>query len=167
EAVIDRDVPGQGIENPLLRFDGENRPPTGHRLGPFDRMDPDIGATIDREDAVAKMLTPHSQEARYQCDSLAGVGRRFKDIVTDAKSHPVFGNVTVEAIDDQRATFRSGEDKRDRSGGMTHPGVPTANARHTDHAGQHWPRQFCWRPHTLCSRRLDGLSPFARYFPAA
>src|SRR5947208_2006164 len=65
EAVIDRDVPGQGIENSFLRFDCQNRPPSCHCLGPLDRMDADIGAAIDRDDAVAKMLTPHPEQA---CD---------------------------------------------------------------------------------------------------
>src|SRR5216683_3639042 len=83
-------------------------------------MNPDIGAAIDRDDAVAEMLTPQAQQTCHQGDFLARVGRRSEDLIADAKSRPVLVDVTVEAIDDQRAVIRGGEDKRNRSVRVTH-----------------------------------------------
>ena len=56
EAVVDRDIAGQRTVDALLGLERQHDAPAGHVLRPFDGVHADIGAAIDRDDAVAMML---------------------------------------------------------------------------------------------------------------
>ena len=113
EAIVERDVAGQGIKDPLLRLDRDDRPPARHVARPFDRMDTDIGAAVDHPDAVAVMLAPLIEEKHRHIDLFRVERRVFEDLDADAIDVVGAGDMVVEAIEDQRAVARRSEDETD------------------------------------------------------
>src|SRR4051794_16396910 len=62
EAVVDRYVAGQSIEDALLSFDCDDTAPTGHALRPRHGMDTDVGATVYRDHTLAEMLAAQAKQ---------------------------------------------------------------------------------------------------------
>src|SRR5665213_931269 len=84
EAIIYRDISRYRIVHTLLRLDRYHAAPTGHRSCPFDRVHADIGAAVDRHDAVAVMLTTQFEQFERQFNLWWIVGGRLKNLVADA-----------------------------------------------------------------------------------
>ncbi len=100
EAVVDRDVAGERIIDPLLGFDRQHRAPSGHELGPFDGVDTDIGAAIDRDDAVTMMLAAKHEQVGHQLD-LGGIeAGLFQDLEAHAVAAIGVDHAIVETVDD-------------------------------------------------------------------
>ncbi|CCE01876.1 conserved hypothetical protein [Bradyrhizobium sp. STM 3809] len=111
EAVVDRDVAGESIIDPLLRLDRQHRSPAGHRLGPFDRVHADIGPAIDRHGAVAMVLAAHREHAHRELHLARIEGSRIQDLVADAIASVGIDHAVVEPVDDHRAVIAGGQNE--------------------------------------------------------
>ena len=100
EAIIDRDIAGQRIIDALLCFDGEHRSPTRHCGGPLDGMNTDIGAAIERHDAVAVMLAAKAEQIDRQLDFRRVERGGLEDLKTDAVAALRIDHAVVKPIDD-------------------------------------------------------------------
>ena len=111
EAIVDGDVAGQRVINPLLRLDRDHRAPARHCGRPFDRVHADIGAAVDRDHAVTMVLAPQGQQFERNLD-FAGIERGR---VEDLKSHAIAAvggdHAIIETIDNHRSMAGRGHDK--------------------------------------------------------
>jgi len=69
----------QRIVDALLRLDRNDGTPAGHRGRPLDRVDPDIGAAIDRHHAVAMMAPTQFEQLHRDLDFPADRRRRPRE----------------------------------------------------------------------------------------
>jgi hypothetical protein len=102
EAVVDGNIAGERVVNPLLSLDGDDRSPAGHGNRPLDRMHADVGAAVDRHHAVAVMVTPYLQKLDDELDFSWVEGSVFQELIADADFLARRGHMAVEAIDDHR-----------------------------------------------------------------
>lgn len=120
EAVVDGDVAGEGVVDPLLRLDRDHLAPAVHAFRPFDRVHADIGAATERDDAVAEVLAPQAEQRQRHLD-LGGIERRgLEDLETDADAVVLVHHPVVEAVDDHAAVVRCSEDEGDLALGIGH-----------------------------------------------
>jgi hypothetical protein len=110
ETVIDRDMAREGIINPLLGLDRDDRPPTGHLPSPTDGVGSDIRAAIDRHDAVAGEPSPQIEDHRANGNFTQLVGRFIQDFEADAEP-TVLAHLIVEAVNDHRSMIGGRQDE--------------------------------------------------------
>ena len=119
EAVVERDIAGQRVEDALLRLDRDHRAPTGHRPRPFQRVHADIGAAVDRDHPVAEMRSPCREQARCDTDLEWFVDGVDQQLVADPVS-AFAGAVVVKSIENHRAVLGRGQHEADLPGRVGH-----------------------------------------------
>ena len=75
-AVVDRDISRQRIVDAFLSLDRDDRAPARHRGCPFDGMGPDIGAAVDRHNAISMNAPPRFKQLQRQLDVHRARGAR-------------------------------------------------------------------------------------------
>src|SRR5262249_47192757 len=109
EAVIDRDVTGKSIVDSLLCLDRDDRSPSGHRDCPFNRMDADIGAAVDRHDASSMNSTTGFDQLQREFN-LDGIERPcFEQLVAYPRARMGSAHAVVEPVGDHRAVIGCGQ----------------------------------------------------------
>ena len=113
EAVVERDIAGERVIDPLLRLDRDDAAPPGHVARPLDGVNADIGAAIDDPHAVAKQPAALVEEKRAEIDLFRLECGKFQRLRADAIEIAVGQPVFVETVEDQRPVARRSEDERD------------------------------------------------------
>ncbi len=120
EAIVDRDVTGECIVDALLGFEGQHHAPAGHVLGPLDGVDADIGAAVDRDNAVAVMLAAYIKQFEHQVD----FGRIIRGCVQELKADAICvgrsGEMLVKSVQNERAVVGSRGDECDLARRLWH-----------------------------------------------
>ncbi len=98
EAVVDRDIAGKRVVDAFLRLEGQYRAPAGHVLGPFDGMDPDIGAAIDGRDAVAITDPAQIERMDEQIDFIGVITAPLQELQADTAALVGIGQVLIEPV---------------------------------------------------------------------
>ena len=113
----------------FLRLDGDDDAPAGHVPRPLDAVDADVGAAIDRDDAVAIAAAAQIEQREQQCNVGRIVGGVLEELETDTEAGIVRPPIFVKAIDDHRAMFGRGQDKRELTRWIGHwAGAASADA---------------------------------------
>lgn len=105
KTVVDCDIAGERVIDALLRLDCQHRAPSGHRTRPLDRVDADIGAAVDRHDAIAIMPSANSEQIDRKLHFVRVEAGLLQDLEADAVTLRRIDHVAVESIDDHRAVI--------------------------------------------------------------
>ena len=106
EAIVDRDVAGQRIIDALLGLERQHDAPAGHMLGPLDGMDAEIGAAVDRDDAVAIIPGGADRACSQQSDLVRVVRGLVEELKSGAVGHVGPDDVLIEPVHDEGAVIR-------------------------------------------------------------
>ena len=120
EAVVDRDVAGECVVDPLLRLDRDHGAPAGHAFCPFHGVYADVGAAIRRDDAVAEVLASQCEQPHGGGAFLWLVTGILQQEVADAEAGSGVDQAVVEPVHDQRAVVGRCQDEGDLARRIRH-----------------------------------------------